>query len=255
MALAIDWINTVREVEFSRVLSLYRARFEGADVLELGSGTGIQLKAISKLAKSAVGIDLKNGDYSSHRIANVLDYDGATIPFPDSSFDLIFSSNVLEHLTDEERLYSEMARVLRPGGTAIHVVPTCSWRFWCWISHYPDMAIRLLGKLRPTKNPNSTLQNQSPETRKTFFTRLRHILYPERHGEKGNAFTEFFWLRTAKWKARLESHGWKVDNATPSGLWYTGNVVMAEKISVRTRSRLARVFESSTIVIEASPKS
>ena len=251
MALAIDWINIVREVEFSRVLSLYRARFEGADVLELGSGTGIQLKAISKLAKSAVGIDLRNGDYSIHRVANVLDYDGATIPFPDSSFDLIFSSNVLEHLTDEERLYSEMARVLRPGGTAIHVVPTCSWRLWCWISHYPDMAIRLLRKLGPTQTPDSILQHQSPAVRKPLLTRLRHILYPQRHGEKGNAFSEFFWLRTAKWKARLESHGWKVENVTPSGLWYTGYSVMAEKISVPTRSRLARLLGSSTIVIAA----
>jgi SAM-dependent methyltransferase len=254
MPFDIDWVNTIREVEFSRVLSLYREHFVGADVLELGSGTGIQLNAISKLAKSAVGIDLKNGDYSIYRLANILDYDGKTIPFADSSFDVIFSSNVLEHLTDEETLYREMARVLRPGGIAIHVVPTSSWRFWCWMSHYPDIAVRLFEKIgRPAKNSNTAPQNQSPPTRRSIFTRLRHLLYPQRHGEKGNAVSEFFWFRPAKWKTRLEGHGWQVDSATPVRLWYTGYVLMGGKISIDTRTKLAPMLGSSTIVIVTRP--
>lgn len=47
------------------------------------------------------------------------------LPFPDSSFDLVWSSGVLEHFTEAERgkAFSEMRRVAKPGGAIITVVP------------------------------------------------------------------------------------------------------------------------------------
>ena len=47
------------------------------------------------------------------------------LPFPDSSFDGVFSEHVLEHFTEEDglRLATEAARVLRPGGVFRVVVP------------------------------------------------------------------------------------------------------------------------------------
>lgn len=47
------------------------------------------------------------------------------LPFPSASFDGVYSSHVLEHLTavDGKRLVGEMWRVLKPGGVARIVVP------------------------------------------------------------------------------------------------------------------------------------
>jgi SAM-dependent methyltransferase len=45
------------------------------------------------------------------------------IPFPDNSFDICFSTYVLEHLVYPERALVEMMRVLRPGGCLILVFP------------------------------------------------------------------------------------------------------------------------------------
>lgn len=42
--------------------------------------------------------------------------DGHRLPFPDESFDLVFSSFALHHWEDPVRVLDEMARVLRPGG-------------------------------------------------------------------------------------------------------------------------------------------
>jgi len=52
-------------------------------------------------------------------------YDGSKLPFPDDSFDLIYSQQVLEHVRDDvfNSYYQEEARVLRKGGIAYHQVP------------------------------------------------------------------------------------------------------------------------------------
>jgi SAM-dependent methyltransferase len=44
--------------------------------------------------------------------------------FPDEMFDLIVSSDVLEHVPDLERAFAEMRRILKPGGSCIFTVPT-----------------------------------------------------------------------------------------------------------------------------------
>ncbi len=46
-------------------------------------------------------------------------YDGRTLPFPDGSFDVVYSMLVFHHLHDINRSFSEIARVLAPGGLVI----------------------------------------------------------------------------------------------------------------------------------------
>ena len=45
------------------------------------------------------------------------------LTYPDSSFDLVFSSHCLEHSDDIERTFSEIRRILKPGGTLFFAVP------------------------------------------------------------------------------------------------------------------------------------
>ena len=51
-------INAMRKEELQRVLDQYRDFFAGKDLLEIGSGTGRQLKTLSHICKSAVGIEV-----------------------------------------------------------------------------------------------------------------------------------------------------------------------------------------------------
>jgi ubiquinone/menaquinone biosynthesis C-methylase UbiE len=53
------------------------------------------------------------------------------LPFKDESFDCVISSQVIEHVRFDESLFSEMCRVLRPGGRLILGTPdyaTIGWR-------------------------------------------------------------------------------------------------------------------------------
>jgi SAM-dependent methyltransferase len=49
--------------------------------------------------------------------------DITSLTFPDNSFDLIVSSEVLEHVPDLDAAFRESARVLRPGGAHVFTVP------------------------------------------------------------------------------------------------------------------------------------
>lgn len=49
--------------------------------------------------------------------------DLTALDLPDASFDLIFCSHVLEHIPEDRRAIAEMFRVLKPGGTALVLVP------------------------------------------------------------------------------------------------------------------------------------
>jgi len=49
--------------------------------------------------------------------------DLARLPLPDGAFDLVISSHTLEHVADDRGAMAEMARVLRPGGTALLMFP------------------------------------------------------------------------------------------------------------------------------------
>ena len=54
-------------------------------------------------------------------------------PLPTSYFDVVYSSNVLEHVKEPPKVISEIIRVLKPGGHAQIVVPNYgSW----WEGHY-----------------------------------------------------------------------------------------------------------------------
>ena len=99
----------------------------GMSVLDGGCGPGTITIGLAKAVYpgNTVGIDIgeepvcnaeelaKEQAYTNVRfeVANLNE-----IPFEDSSFDAVFSHNVLEHLQHPEEVLSEMYRVLKPGG-------------------------------------------------------------------------------------------------------------------------------------------
>src|SRR6185295_4477772 len=59
------------------------------------------------------------------------------LPYPDGMFDLVVSFSVFEHLHEFKRGLSEVARVLRPGGTFLLGMPT--------VNRLMEVAFRALG--------------------------------------------------------------------------------------------------------------
>ena len=100
----------------------------GKRVLDVGSGVGGTSRCLAReFGCRVTGIDLTD-EYCraaamlSDRtgLAELLDYrqgDAANLPFPDASFDIVWTEHVAMNIPDKPKLYREMYRVLKPGGT------------------------------------------------------------------------------------------------------------------------------------------
>jgi SAM-dependent methyltransferase len=100
----------------------YAARLRPARVMDLGCGAGDSVDLFRALDPELdwVGVDIEDSHEVSGRTradAEFVTFDGQRLPFEDSSFDLVYCKQVLEHVEHPHELLREVARVLRPGGS------------------------------------------------------------------------------------------------------------------------------------------
>lgn len=101
------------------------ARVDAASVvLDLGAGAGI-VKAMNFKGKVAriCGVDLDPRVVDNPMLDEGKLGDGAIIPYADAQFDVVFADNVVEHLDDPVAVFSEVSRVLKPGGRFLFKTP------------------------------------------------------------------------------------------------------------------------------------
>lgn len=119
-------------------------------ILDLGCGDGkFALFAFGR-KQIEVGLDKdkneatkaeKSGAYKKVVVAN-----GVDMPFEEESFSSVFANSVLEHVTNLDKVLTEIARVLHQGGIFTFTVPTplvSDYQFWRFIPGYVEFKKRL----------------------------------------------------------------------------------------------------------------
>jgi SAM-dependent methyltransferase len=101
----------------------------GTRVLDLGCGRGGVMERLHPRAGHVVGLDPDLQSLREYRAPALALACGLaeTLPYADSTFDLICCSWVLEHLPDPAQVFAEVARVLAPGGHLVFLTPNR----WC----------------------------------------------------------------------------------------------------------------------------
>jgi ubiquinone/menaquinone biosynthesis C-methylase UbiE len=85
-----------------------------------------------KEVRNTFGAMATAGEVGGDSLAGTVQGDASRLPFSDASFDRIIAAEVLEHVPDDERALSELARVLRPDGVMVVTVPAWLPERVCW---------------------------------------------------------------------------------------------------------------------------
>jgi 2-polyprenyl-6-hydroxyphenyl methylase/3-demethylubiquinone-9 3-methyltransferase len=99
--------------------------------LDAGCGTGLFSAVAAQRGAHVTSLDVGERLLSevaskcdSHRVVG----DVAHLPFADASFDVVLSTEVVEHLPHPEQGVRELCRVVKPGGLLILTTPNRIWR-------------------------------------------------------------------------------------------------------------------------------
>lgn len=177
-------------------------------LLDVGCGTGATLGSLHAFGQ-VVGLDSSRyalGCCRRRGHRDLVQARGETLPIADASADVVTALDLLEHIPDDAAAVREFARVLKPGGLLIIIVPACPF---LWSEHdealdhlrryraarlrqiiadagleierlsplitfllLPIAALRLLQRLRPRKRGPQTALIVPPKAINTLLTRL-----------------------------------------------------------------------------------
>lgn len=114
------------DIEAERAFLIDRIRPLAGRILEVGTGKGHLTVALASEGVPFTSVDLSAEDQVMARLhlayhgrqdlVRLEVADAERLPFPDASFDLVVSANVLHHLAHPETVYGELVRILAPAG-------------------------------------------------------------------------------------------------------------------------------------------
>jgi ubiquinone/menaquinone biosynthesis C-methylase UbiE len=109
----------------ARVADLVKNSSPGEVLVDLGGGRRCVWHAAVPATSHLVAVDIDQAELDANEVVvdKRLGDVGSKLPLLDQEADLLVSRALLEHVADVPTAIAEMARVLKPGGRAIHFVP------------------------------------------------------------------------------------------------------------------------------------
>ena len=121
----------------------------------------------------------------------------------------------MEHIKEINKYQKEIFRVLKDDGKAIHIIPSSTWRFWTIL---------------------------------TDIVKSWYLAGP--HGEHApNIFSEILYFHKNWWKKQFVNNNWRILQIEKNNLFYTGNSIFGEKISIKKRIILSKYWEVVVIFL------
>jgi ubiquinone/menaquinone biosynthesis C-methylase UbiE len=182
-----DFLRTRPEIPASKVC-----------VLDVGCGTGKQLTANRAQFSDMpmVGLDLFKGmlKVARRRCLTVawVNGDGAVLPFHENSFDYVCNQFSYPHVSEKEKMFQEVYRVLKPGGRFVLTnIDPWSMPNWIIYSYFPSAREQDYHDFLPVDRLIASLHKAG----------FIHVQYQLNHKTEGQELSEFFRYASQRYRA------------------------------------------------------
>lgn len=267
---AIEWTNWVRDQELESLKDWIKPSENGANkLLEIGGGNGFLAKRLYEIGFNVVSIDPKPRQPSWFPVH---EGDCCNMEFEDESFDVIFSSNVLEHISDLPMALGEMKRVLKSNGIMVHTMPT-PFNTFLTILSAPKGYLFTLGRIigeaakfvaqsisSRRRASDSTASKNDKSMRKKFLGSYRlyrlavvviqlnplRLIFPPPHGVEPSFIMELRNWKPQVWRKKFEQEDLCVRAVINLPLAYSRYMVFPFRF-VSLRRRLAAAGKTSCL--------
>ena len=209
-----SYLHRIRTLEIERVFRRCPHGVFPAG-LELGAGDGYQSSLLERYVRrlTATDWDPRLLEKRQGATLDVLACDAERVgeKFGPATFDLVFSSNLLEHLEHPGEALRGIYAVLRDDGVTIHIVPGPFWKvcdvglFWPakMLTRLHRRARQETGGGEPAPPPLTNNPKTAGATRQCKFL-------PPPHGAYRGHLEELLAFRTFRWMKEFERAGFRV---------------------------------------------
>jgi SAM-dependent methyltransferase len=202
-----DWHAYLRQRDLIQISNSFPGVIMGR-IIEIGSGSGVVSDQLNQLADEVVLTDV------NPRVENlgIIRCEVGALPFRDSEFQCVYSSNVLEHVDDLPAAMAEMKRVLSADGAMIHSMPTVSWKLLQLLTHpfgsvkaiWSNRYGRTASAIESSDQQQTAHQDRSP---RNIATRIKDVIIAPVHGVGGSHFDELRRFSKHRWVMEFEKAG------------------------------------------------
>lgn len=119
-----EHLSGVQKVAFETILELHES-LTGKRILDVGAGNGLLALALARQGGRVTGLDIVKPSTPVNELDEFVlhNVNLSSFPFPDGNFDIIVSTEVLEHLKAPFPALIEMVRLLKEDGLLILTIP------------------------------------------------------------------------------------------------------------------------------------
>jgi SAM-dependent methyltransferase len=239
----LPWLHAYKEREIHKAFFGCPDRcFD--DGLEIGAGDGFQSLLLSKYFHRLVSTEInelvlsgKTCDSVEFRICSAEEAIGNC---REASLDVVYSSNLLEHLGDPAAILRGVLRILKDDGVTVHIIPTPLWKLCQMLLYVPANAVALIEQVLRQKgmknrfrelrfllgqflagatagsntitdiaDRESRLRGNNPGIPQKRPAFLKRLLIPQPHGVSENNFAEIAAFGRRRWKTIFEQAGFE----------------------------------------------
>ncbi len=220
---SVKWATYIRQQELNAIKQWLLPRAEKHQILlEVGGGNGLLAKELADMGFNVTSIDPAPRTPSHFPVSKG---NCTNLRFEDNSFDVIFSSYVLEHIVELDKAFSEMGRVLKKDGIMVHMVPThysmiytmftqpinYLIKFGLMLKYCFKFLFRLIIRPAATKSEKQATDAAAP----SVFTKANLKLYanpirfliPPPHGAAESCFAEIRNWKPQAWRDEFQQAG------------------------------------------------